>query len=103
MKVEIDIDKDYFDVLKYEFEVCHNDYKPIKIIANGKPLDQDTPKGYTHQRVDRQLMKEIMTDANKCKAYAQLQKAVQNFTVIIGDIDMHIDIQTKARWKQCDK
>lgn len=41
MKLIIDIDEDYYEILKYEVE-HGNDYKPFKIIANGTPLDDMT-------------------------------------------------------------
>ena len=41
MKLIIDIDEDYFEILKYENR-NGNDFKPIKLIANGIPL----PKGH---------------------------------------------------------
>ena len=41
MKLIIDINEDYFEILKYE-ERNGNDFHPIKIIANGTPL----PKGH---------------------------------------------------------
>lgn len=41
MKLIIDIDEDYYELLKSDVE-RGNDYKPIVIIANGKPL----PKGH---------------------------------------------------------
>ncbi|MBO7733861.1 MAG: hypothetical protein J6S67_14960 [Methanobrevibacter sp.] len=40
MKLIIDIDKDYFEILKYE-ERNGNDFKPIKLIANGTPLEEE--------------------------------------------------------------
>ena len=38
MKLVIEIDKDYYDLLKHGV-YCGDDYLPIKIIANGTPLD----------------------------------------------------------------
>ena len=40
MKLIVDIDKDYFEILKYE-ERNGNDFKPIKLIANGTPLEEE--------------------------------------------------------------
>lgn len=58
-------------------------------------LEHDILKGYTHQKVDRPLYKEIMTDAEKMRAFVQLQSSIKNFIAIVGDIDMKVDIQTK--------
>ena len=56
MKLIVDIDKDYFEILKYE-ERNGNDFKPIKLIANGTPL----PKKHG-DLIDRQeLKKEVYT------------------------------------------
>ena len=41
MKLIIDIDEDYYRILKHEVEQG-NSFRPFKIIANGKPL----PKGH---------------------------------------------------------
>lgn len=42
MKIVIDIDEDYYEIIKHNVKVSHNDFKPLKIIANGIPL----PKGH---------------------------------------------------------
>lgn len=65
MKVVIDIDKEYYELLKYEVDVCHNDYKPIALIAKGKPL----PKGYG-RLIDADALKQVYEnteDAEVCK------------------------------------
>lgn len=41
MKLVIEIDEDYYDLLKHGV-YCGDDYVPIKIIVNGTPL----PKGH---------------------------------------------------------
>ena len=38
MKLIIDIDNDYFEIIKYRVE-HGDDYKPYTLIANGKPFD----------------------------------------------------------------
>ena len=39
MKLIIDIEKDYFEIIKHD--VAHgNDYRPFELIANGIPLDE---------------------------------------------------------------
>ena len=38
MKQIIDIDKDYYEIIKYEVEHGHN-FKPYVLIANSTPLD----------------------------------------------------------------
>lgn len=42
MRIVIDIDEDYYEIIKHEVKVNHNDFKPYDIIANGTPL----PKGH---------------------------------------------------------
>lgn len=39
MKIQVDIDEEYYSMLKYEVDILHNDYKPIVLIANGKPIE----------------------------------------------------------------
>lgn len=43
MKVLIDIDEEYYELLKYEVLVNKNDYKPFVLIANGTIIDE-TPQ-----------------------------------------------------------
>ena len=40
MKILVDINKMYYEVLKHDVEVNHCDYVPIKLIASGRPLDE---------------------------------------------------------------
>ena len=40
MKIVIDIDEDYYEIIKHDVKVCHNDFKPYNIIANGTPLEE---------------------------------------------------------------
>ena len=42
MKIVIDIDEYYYELIKHYVKVDHNDFKPHVIIANGTPL----PKGH---------------------------------------------------------
>ena len=42
MKIVIDIDEDYYEIIKHDVKVNHNDFKPYTIIANGTLL----PKGH---------------------------------------------------------
>lgn len=42
MKVVIDIDENYYEILKHDVKVNHMDYIPCVLIANGTPL----PKGH---------------------------------------------------------
>ena len=42
MKILIDIPEEYYEIIKHDVKVNHNDFKPYEIIANGTPL----PKGH---------------------------------------------------------
>ena len=44
MKVLIDINKMYYEMLKHDVEVNHNDYLPCVLIARGAPLPEQEPK-----------------------------------------------------------
>lgn len=68
-----------------------------------KELESKSVKGYTHQYVDRELFKEILTDAEKMRAFVHLQSSITNFIAIVGDIDIQVDLQPKRRSKQCEK
>lgn len=39
MKLVIDIDKRYYEIIKHEVEAKHWDFFPFTLIANGTPLD----------------------------------------------------------------
>lgn len=56
MLLVINIDEEYYKLLKYDVE--HGaDYKPLKIIANGKPLSEILYQNSWEQHVN--LLKEI--------------------------------------------
>ncbi len=40
MKLVIDIDEEYYEIIKHDVKVRHNDFKPYNIIANGTPLPE---------------------------------------------------------------
>jgi hypothetical protein len=42
MQIVIDIDEDYYEIIKHNVKVFDNDFKPYVLIANGTPL----PKGH---------------------------------------------------------
>lgn len=47
------------------------------------------------EEMKRNLLKELMSDANKMHAYVRLESAMKNFIEVMGDIKIYIDIQTK--------
>lgn len=79
----------------YRFELDDNEAidKAIKV------LEQTEVKGYSHQNLDRDLFKEIMTNADKMCAFVQLQRGIHNFIEVMKDIDIQVDVQTK---RECD-
>ncbi len=40
MKIVVDIDEDYYEIIKHDVKVNHNPFKPYSIIVNGTPLPQ---------------------------------------------------------------
>ena len=68
MKLIIDIDDDYYELVKHDVEIYHNDFLPFRLIANGTPL----PKGHGNL-VDRDaindrfynIWKELESYSNK--------------------------------------
>lgn len=49
-EIVIKIPEEYYEIIKHEVSVCHNDFKPFVLIANGTPL----PKGHGRLKdVDR--------------------------------------------------
>ena len=40
IKLIIEIERDYYELMKYDVEQNGADYKPFKIIANGKPYEE---------------------------------------------------------------
>ena len=63
MKLIIDIDKDYYELIKADVK-SGNDYKPCVLIANGKPCD----KTLTNHDIDSAYDKGFIT---AMKAYAR--------------------------------
>jgi len=59
MQIVIDIDEKYYELLKHDVLVNRNDYKPIVLIAKGKPL----PAGHG-ELVDLEKMIEDFWDGN---------------------------------------
>ena len=57
MKLIIDIDEDYYEIIKHDVKVSHNDFKPYTIIANGIPL----LKGHGRLIDADSLQKEILS------------------------------------------
>jgi hypothetical protein len=49
MELMIEVDKDYYEILKYNVEHGAK-YKPFEIIANGIPLDEDICKEFLYKR-----------------------------------------------------
>ena len=40
MQIVIDIDKDYYELIKHEVDIMDNDITSYKLIAKGTPLDE---------------------------------------------------------------
>ena len=57
MKLIIDIDKDYYELIKADVK-SGNDYKPCVLIANGKPCDELVNDS-------QQLVKDLVKDLVK--------------------------------------
>ena len=45
-------------------------------------------KGYTNQKVVYNILKEIMSDAEKLNSFVELQRSIANFISIMGDVDI---------------
>ena len=61
MKIVIDIDEDYYEIIKHDVKVNHNDFKPYTIIANGTLL----PKGHGRLIDADELKKHKYHDSNR--------------------------------------
>ena len=57
MKLIIDIDDDYYEIVKHDVEIYHNDFLPFRLIANGTPL----PKGHG-RLIDADALEKKMCD-----------------------------------------
>lgn len=74
MKIVIDIDEDYYEIIKHNVKVFHNDFKPYVLIANGTPL----PKGHGRLIDADELKKHKYHDSNRFEnavAVAQIDYA----------------------------
>lgn len=58
MKLVIEIDEDYYEIIKHDVEVYHNDFRPFRLIANGTPL----PKGHGRLIDENELIDEIVCE-----------------------------------------
>ena len=89
MKIVIDIDEHYYELLKHDVEQG-NDYKPIVLIANGTPL----PKGHGRlidadaliQYID-EMPSELTTDGRRMIRRVRLTEYIQDTlpTIIKAD------------------
>lgn len=87
--------KEYYnnkELDKYDgFELDDNEAidKAIKL------FEQKEVKGYSHQKLDRNLFKEIMSNADKMCAFVQMQRGIHNFIEVMDDIDIQVDVQSR--------
>lgn len=58
MKRVIDIDDDYYEIIKNDVENYHSDFRPFRIIANSTPL----PKGHGRLIDENELIDEIVCE-----------------------------------------
>ncbi len=70
MKLVIDIDEDYYEIIKHDVKANHNDFKPYTIIANGTPL----PKGHG-DLIDRQALIDNGIKKGFCDWYDEIEMA----------------------------
>lgn len=60
-----------------------------------KLLEQKDEIGRTHQKLDRNLFKEIMSNADKMCAFVQMQRGIHDFIEVMEDIDIKVDVQSR--------
>lgn len=73
MQIVIDINEDYYEIIKHNVNNWHNDFKPYNIIANGTPL----PKGHG-DLIDRsEVIKSLFDYHNGKKTIGQCIEDVQ--------------------------
>lgn len=86
MQIVIDIDKDYYEILKHEVEHGH-DFKPYNLIANGTPL----PKGHG-RLIDADKLKEWVQDVIKVNyTIEDRTDAVEQELLVLDWFDERID------------
>lgn len=67
MQIVIDIDEDYYEIIKHEVSHGH-DFKPYTLIANGTPL----PKGHGRLIDEDRLYKVFNRNVSGADAFKQL-------------------------------
>jgi len=74
IKVVIDIDEEYYEILKHDVKVNHMDYIPCVLIANGTPLD------------------DLRAELGRCKTFHEMQLSERDTKgkLLISDIFCHI-------------
>lgn len=86
--------KDYYNNEEHDKYYGFNSDDNEAIDKAIRLLEQEET-GYTHQKVERNIFKEIMLNADKMCAFVQLQRGIHNFIEVMKDIDIQVDIQTK--------
>ena len=84
MQIVIDIDEDYFEIIKHDV-AQGNDYKPFKLIANGTLLDEH----------DEEVIKETVESIWGKPPYTELLDKIRdeiegNMESIVGKYDSSI-------------
>ena len=84
MKVVIDIDEDYYELIEHDVNINHNDFKPYNIIANGIPL----PKGHGDLIIlsNDELKENLMNLDFSCKKWIS-EIGLSNATIAIIEAD----------------
>lgn len=64
MQIVIDIDKDYYEIIKHNVSIMHHDFKPYKLIANGTPIPEHHGRIIDESKIEH-IYYHIETDENE--------------------------------------
>lgn len=85
--------KNYYNDVDTYYGFDSDENEAIDMAIKG--LEQNSVLGYSHQKLNRNLFKEIMSNADKMCAFVQMQRGIHNFIEVMKDIDIKVDVQSR--------
>ncbi len=68
IKLVINIDEEYYELIKYDVKRCGNNYKPFVLIANGIPHSKEC--GRWKEVWDKDHLTMIAYECSKCEVFS---------------------------------
>lgn len=91
MKIQIDTPNYVYAHIKEGSEDRCDGNIVMCAIREGTPLKEETKE----TNIERNLLKELMSNADKMHAFVRLESSMRNFIDVMEDVKLKIDIITK--------